>query len=121
MYNFRMKKNHSDFRKITFVSKLNFSNIMGGKLKKSVASVNVFCNLLFKLFIKPILSNFSSFKLLVKPLTRIILFKCTNFPFLVDGMSMLNSANDFSSHKIPLNLVDGVSCYKTCLRPEYHK
>ena len=34
---------------------------------------------------------------------------------------MLNSANDSSLHKIPLNLVDGVSCYKTCVRPQHDR
>ena len=39
---------------------------------------------------------------------------------MVDGMSMINSVRESSLHKI-LNLLGGVSEYKTCLGPEYHK
>ena len=48
-----------------------------------------------------------------------MLLRFTNFSFLADGASMLNSVNESSFHKI-LNLIVVVSEYKTCLGPEYH-
>ena len=49
-----------------------------------------------------------------------MLFRLTNSSFLVDGVSLINSLNESSLHKV-LNLAGGVSEYKTCLGPECQK